>query len=958
LNAPDSGKTRWISRITRWAEAGQLQQYESQVLLVLTLIIGAIVGLVVVAFILLTENLGARMYPGGGAAWRRLVIPLLGSLGTGFLLYRYAPEARGSGIPQTKAALYIRDGIISLRTVLGKFSLSAVSLASGIALGREGPSVQVGAGIASVLGRRLGLGPSSVKALVPVGASAALAAAFNTPIAAVLFTLEEVMGDLHAPVLGSIVLSSATSWMVLHLVLGDEPLFHVPAYQLVHPIEFAIYAALGAIGGLLSVGFVKLLLWQRKRFLQLPERTRWCQPALGGLTVGVLGWFVPDVLGVGYSFVGQALNGQLVVPAMALLACLKVIATATCYASGNAGGIFGPSLFMGAMMGGAVGGSAHLLIPDYTGSVGAYALVGMGAAFAGIIRVPLTSVIMIFEITRDYSIIVPLMIANLISYFISSRLQPDPIYEALQHQDGIHLPTGARARGALLMVGNAYRPAAKTVSAEEPIFEVLDSVDRERGAWPVVDAGGLRGMVTLTQLEEAVKQHRGREKVGALVPAPGPEVRLAGKNFPHLHSDHSLELAMQRIAQSGLNALPVVSRTNVRELKGTLSVQDILGAYALGQRQERAGAEGPQPVVHSRLLLGVGASLIGLALLAGLMSYIYRSERSQRAQRYFQEGNRLVQAQRYQEAIQRYRNALSISHTGQHRLALAEALLQAGHTNEAGIYFRELLRTDPASGPANLGLARVYARQQDIANAVEEYRRAIYGSWPAESRKRRFETRIELATTLERAGYKRQAQAELMSAVGEAPDVAEDKLRLGRLLVNSGLSREAVAVLREVLSQNKEDPQAYAGIGDAYYSLGEYTAAREAFRNALKFGSQDQAVQTRLAQTEEILKLDPTARRLSARERFQRSQKLLAKVLRGLEACLTGEPGSEASAAAQDTISGAKKLLAHRPRGSYSDAAENNITAAERLWDTLNQVCGSGAIDAPTRTVMTLLSGR
>src|SRR5215467_7134085 len=179
-------------------------RHEDKVLLLLTLIIGAVVGLVVVAFILLTENLGSRLYPAGSAAWRRGLIPLAGALGTGFLLYRYFPEARGSGIPQTKVALFLRDGYISLRTVLGKFGLCSVSLASGIALGREGPSVQVAAGIASVLGRRLGLSTAGVRALIPVGASAALAAAFNTPIAAVLFSLEEVMGDMQAPVLGSI----------------------------------------------------------------------------------------------------------------------------------------------------------------------------------------------------------------------------------------------------------------------------------------------------------------------------------------------------------------------------------------------------------------------------------------------------------------------------------------------------------------------------------------------------------------------------------------------------------------------------------------------------------------------------------------------------------------------------------------------------------------------------------
>jgi len=412
----------------------RIRQREDQLFLVLTLVIGAIVGLVVVAFIVVTERAGLRMYPVNGAPWRRLVTPIVGALVTGYLLYRYFPNARGSGIPQTKTALFAGDGTISFKTVFGKFFCSSASLASGIALGREGPSVHIGAGIASILSRWLGLKPEKVKSLLPVGAAAALAAAFNTPIAAVLFSLEEVMGDLHAPLLGSVVLSSATSWMVLHLLLGDEPLFHVPAYHLVHPVEFAIYAVLGLAGGLVSVWFVKMLLWIRARFLKLPSSTVWLQPAAGGLIVGLMGWFVPEVLGVGYSYVGEALNGHMALKFMALLVVLKVIATTTSYSTGNAGGIFGPSLFIGAMVGGAVGSVAHMALPRYTADVGAYALVGMGTTFAGIVRVPLTSVIMIFEMTRDYSIIVPLMISYLRSLAISYNSQRTPIYQALAHQ--------------------------------------------------------------------------------------------------------------------------------------------------------------------------------------------------------------------------------------------------------------------------------------------------------------------------------------------------------------------------------------------------------------------------------------------------------------------------------------------------------------------------------------------
>src|SRR6266852_4216811 len=463
--AGEPTQKNWLdSSSQQWASF--LRNREEQVFLVLTLLIGALVGAVVVAFILLTERFGARLYPAGGAAWRRLLVPVTGSLGMGYLLFRNFPDARGSGVPQTKAALYARGGRISLATVFGKFFCTSATLACGIPLGREGPAVQVGAGIASVLGRKLGLRPEKVKALVPVGAAAAVAAAFNTPLAAVLFALEEVLGDLHAPVLGSVVLASATSWAMLRLLLGNDPLFQVPQYQLVHPGELGIYALLGVAGGFVSVAFVKLLLWMRARFLQFPKKTVWFQPVAGGLTVGVMGWFVPQLLGVGYKHVGEVLDGGMALRLMILLLVLKLVAVATSYASGNAGGIFGPSLFLGAMLGGVVGTVAQHFLPNYAGTPGAYALVGMGTAFARIVRAPMTSVVMIFEITRDYAVIVPLMISNLVSFFISARLQREPIYEVLAHQDGIHLPKAeSRSSEGQRRVSRVMRPATEVLDA-------------------------------------------------------------------------------------------------------------------------------------------------------------------------------------------------------------------------------------------------------------------------------------------------------------------------------------------------------------------------------------------------------------------------------------------------------------------------------------------------------------
>ena len=551
----------------------KLRQREEQVFLVLALVIGALTGLAVVAFILLTERMGMRLYPVGGAPWRRLLFPVGGSLGIGYLLYRYFPNARGSGVPQTKAALFAREGRITLRTVLGKFFCTSATLASGIPLGREGPSVQVGAGIASVLGRLLGLRAEQVKRLIPVGAAAAIAAAFNTPLAAVLFSLEEIVGDLNAPVMGAVVLASATAWMVLRVLLGDHPLFKVPQYHLVHPAEFAVYAVLGVAGGVVSVAFTKLLLGMRARFLRFPQKTVWFQPVAGGLLVGLTGWFVPQVLGVGYGFVGDALNGKMAFNLMLLLVVLKRLTVTTSYASGNAGGIFGPALFIGAMLGGTVGTVAHHLFPAHTATPGAYALVGMGAVFAGIVRAPMTSVLMIFEMTQDYAVIVPLMIANLVSLFIASRLQHEPIYEALAVQDGIHLPTAkTRQRSGQRQVARIMQTASQLLPAEITVREALERVRSSKfRTWLVTDSRGVTGVINISRLEQELGEGADK-RLGDLVDA---------LTFPHVHPDQGLDLALERMGANQIEILPVVNRADVHKLEGVLTLRDVLDSYGV-----------------------------------------------------------------------------------------------------------------------------------------------------------------------------------------------------------------------------------------------------------------------------------------------------------------------------------------------------------------------------------------
>jgi CIC family chloride channel protein len=389
----------------------------------------------------------------------------------------------------------------------------------------------------------------------------------------VLFALEEIVGDLNAPVMGAVVLASATAWMVLRVSLGNNPLFKVPQYQLVHPLEFAVYAVLGVAGGIVSVAFTKLLLGMRALFLQFPQNTVWFQPVAGGLLVGLMGWFVPQVLGVGYGFVGDALNGRMAFNLMVLLVVLKLFAVTTSYASGNAGGIFGPALFIGAMLGGTVGTVAHHLFPAYTATPGAYALVGMGAVFAGIVRAPMTSVLMIFEMTQDYAVIVPLMIANLVSLFIASRLQHEPIYEALAVQDGIHLPAAkTRQRSGQHRVAGIMQIASQLLPAEITVREALAEVRAsEFRTWLVMDRRGVIGVINSARLERELAEGADR-KVGELVDAQA---------FPHVHLDHGLDLALERMGANQIEILPVVNRADVHKLEGVLTLRDVLDAYGV-----------------------------------------------------------------------------------------------------------------------------------------------------------------------------------------------------------------------------------------------------------------------------------------------------------------------------------------------------------------------------------------
>jgi CIC family chloride channel protein len=558
--------------------AQQLRLRENQVFLILTIVIGVVCGLSAVLFTVAIEQTSHRLFGLAPSRLRLFAIPPLMSIVTGILLAKVFPDVRGSGVPQTEAAYHLAGGVIPARVPFGKFLTGVLCIGSGHSMGREGPSVQIGAGLASLIGRWMHLSPQRVRDLVPVGAAGALSAAFNTPVAAVLFALEEIIGDMNAALLGSTVVASVAAVIVERSILGNEPLFHVPTYRLVHPAELLAYAALGILGGIVSLIFCKALVALRGVFLRLPQSTKWFQPAIGGLVIGAVLLYSPAIMGVGYEYVDQALNGGLLLKTMAILCFLKLGATIVSYASGNAGGIFAPSLYIGAMAGGAIGLIVHRVAPFPTAVPGAYALVGMGTLFAGIIRAPMTSVFMIFEITQDYQILVPLMVANMLSFMISKHYQPVPVYHALLHQDGVHLPSPATAAsGPGTLARHVMRTDMTFIAPDLSVDGALHwAADHEAPAYLVGTHARLLGVVTRPQLEQLREMGRAADRLDGLAP----------DEFAHAHPDHPIEVVLERLAESH-GILPVVSRTEVRRVEGVITGDSILG---IGRERRRRGA--------------------------------------------------------------------------------------------------------------------------------------------------------------------------------------------------------------------------------------------------------------------------------------------------------------------------------------------------------------------------------
>ena len=547
---------------------------EDRYFLIISVFIGIFSGLSVVCFRFAIDWSGLALLGAGGetSKLRLLVAPSLTGLLIALLVIKVFPQARGSGVNQTKAALYVFNGYIPLRTAVGKFITAALAIGSGQSLGPEDPSLQIGASLASALGRRLNLSRDRMRLIAPVGAAAGLAAAFNAPISAVLFVIEEVIGRWTAGILGSVVLSAVSSVVVMRWFLGSESMFRIPPVEMKRPSDLIAYMILGIVGGLASVLFAAGIETLRPRFRNMQPWTQYLQPGVAGLLIGMIAVLgAPQVMGAGYTVIDEAMHGQFTWQFMAILAGLKILATLLSFVSGTPGGMFAPTLFIGAMLGAAVGGAEHALLPHLSWSPGTFALVGMGVLFAGFLRAPMTSVFMVLEVSGNYSIILPVIVANTFAYFISRTLMPVAIFDVLSKQDGWELPSMEEQREeSILRVEDAMQPAIDPVlNADDTVELALKQSTQAKLDTLLVrlQPSGWSG-VSKSHLVELQTAGRGAERLSS---------GLTGDPIPSLHPDLSLDTALRYVDRWPL--VPVVNRANLRKLEGVISQTDVLERY-------------------------------------------------------------------------------------------------------------------------------------------------------------------------------------------------------------------------------------------------------------------------------------------------------------------------------------------------------------------------------------------
>ena len=555
--------------------------------LTLSIIVGAVAGLWAVGFRWLVSEVQTLFFSNGATyldfmgPYYIILIPAVGGLIVGLLVRFGAREAKGHGVPEVMEAVTMRGGRIRPRVSIIKALASSICIGSGGSVGREGPIVQIGSSFGSTIGQWLGLSDDWVRTLLACGAAGGISATFNTPIGGVFFAMEVILGRFVTPKFGYVVISSVVADFVAHIFLGSQPSFGIVSYEMASYWETISYAMLGVAAALAATVFIRVLYKLEDIFdaWHIPE---FLKPAIGGLCVGLIGLYSYDLFGVGYGnvfwvskmSVDQALLGQIALPALAILLLLKITATSLTLGSGGSGGIFAPSLFIGAMLGGALGAVAHLLFPAYIAPSGAYALVGMAAVFAGATRAPFTAIIMLFEMTRNYSIILPLMIAVVISVVISKVLNRETIYTLKLVRRGVDLRQLNKASPLReVTVEEAMTWDFPTVP---PTMLVRDLVVRLRRTghhgFPVVnEKEEFVGVVTIADVEAALTQAS---------PSDLAVRDIVSKSVVVAYPDEYIHDVLVKLGSRDVGRIPVVDRGNPKRLLGVLRRHDVLTAYS------------------------------------------------------------------------------------------------------------------------------------------------------------------------------------------------------------------------------------------------------------------------------------------------------------------------------------------------------------------------------------------
>ncbi len=503
-----------------------------------------------------------------------IIVPAIGILIAAASAKYFAPEARGPGVPEVMENVAIRGGVIRLRVMIVKLWASAVSIASGGSVGREGPMVQIGATIGSVFGQVTQVTSRKMKTFVGCGAAAGIAATFNAPIAGALFALEIIIGDFGLAQFSPIVVSAVMGTVISHQYVDEFGIFDVPAYQLLSPWELIIYVVLGLITGLVAVTFIRTLYKTEDLVEKIPVPF-FVKAVAGGGIVGAMALLYPEILGNGYEIINDLLLGDIVWSVALILIVWKTLATSITISAGASGGVFAPSLFLGAMTGGVIGSIAHFLFPSVTASPGAYALVGMAGVVGATTHAPLTAILIIFELTNDYEIILPLMLTTIVATVFSMILNKDSIYAMKLKRRGVDIEQG-RDLNILrsLPISSAMRKTIEKVHEDTTLHELMDlmAASQHTVFFVVDDSDRITGYVSLNDLRKLI----GEVDILSHLIIAGD---IAHPVSFFLHPGDTLNRAMEVFAQEGIDELPILENRANKKITGTLWRQDVIEAY-------------------------------------------------------------------------------------------------------------------------------------------------------------------------------------------------------------------------------------------------------------------------------------------------------------------------------------------------------------------------------------------